>query len=159
MSLPLPDPPLRDDRLLIVRDAFYGVRCFNDFQAHLNVPREVLPDRLAGLVEDGILEHRPDPEHAGRHVYELTEAGRNLWPALYALLVWGDQHRYRNSRVFEHAACGTTLDERGRCTTCGVTPDPEDILSEPRRGRRTKRADLVAVALRRPRRLLEPIDA
>src|ERR1700690_1478964 len=47
--------------LLIVRDAFYGVRRFNDFQAHLDIPKAVLSDRLNGLVEDGILERRPDP--------------------------------------------------------------------------------------------------
>jgi DNA-binding HxlR family transcriptional regulator len=143
--------------LLIVRDAFYGVRRFNDFHAHLDIPRAVLSDRLAGLVEDGILERRPDPEHAGRQSYELTAAGRDLWPALYALLVWGDRHRYRNSRLFKHAVCETTLDDSGRCPACGLTPQPEDILTAPRRSRGEARDDRVAVALRRPRRLLEPI--
>ena len=60
--------------LLIVRDSLYGVRRFNEFQAHLDVPKAVLSDRLAGLVQDGVLERRPDPDHAGRHLYELTEA-------------------------------------------------------------------------------------
>jgi DNA-binding HxlR family transcriptional regulator len=143
--------------LLIIRDAFYGVRRFNDLQAHLDVPRAVLADRLAGLVEDGILQRRPDPEHAGRHVYELTAAGRDLWPALYALLVWGDRHRYRNSRVFKHVVCGTALDEGGRCPVCGLAPEPEGIVTEQRRGRGKTRDDPVAVALRRPHRLLEPI--
>ncbi len=60
--------------LLIVRDALYGVRHFRDFQAHLDVPKAVLSDRLSGLVEHGILERRPDPDHAGRSLYELTES-------------------------------------------------------------------------------------
>jgi DNA-binding HxlR family transcriptional regulator len=90
--------------LLIVRDAFYGVRRFNDFQAHLDIPKAVLSDRLAGLVYEEILERRPDPEHAGRHLYELTAAGRDLWPVLAALLGWGGRHRQTNSRVFRHAA-------------------------------------------------------
>ena len=47
--------------LLIVRDAFYGVRRFNDFQAHLDIPKAVLSDRLNGLVEDGILERLARP--------------------------------------------------------------------------------------------------
>jgi DNA-binding HxlR family transcriptional regulator len=144
--------------LLIVRDAFYGVRRFNDFQAHLDVPRGVLSERLNGLIDAGVLERRPDPERAGRHVYELTAAGRELWPALYALLVWGDRHRYRNSRTFKHAACGTVLDERGNCPKCGLIPGPEDIVAVPRRGR-TGRSDPVAQALRKPHRLLEPIRA
>jgi DNA-binding HxlR family transcriptional regulator len=145
--------------LLIVRDAFYGVRRFNDFQAHLDVPRAVLSERLGGLVDAGVLERRADPDRAGRHIYELSAAGRELWPALYALLVWGDRHRHRNSRTYKHAACGTSLDARGRCARCDLTPRPEDILTVPRRGRDRTRSDPVAVALRKPHRLLEPIDA
>ena len=137
---------------LILRDAFFGVRRFGDFQAHLDIPRAVLSDRLNGLVEDGILERRPDPAHAGRSVYELTQAGRELWPALHALLAWGDRHRAPNSRVFRHAACGTPLDATGSCSQCGVTPGPEEIVTEPRRGRGIRREDPVAVALRRLRR-------
>ena len=144
--------------LLILRDAFYGVRRFNDFQGHLDIPKAVLSDRLGGLVEDGLLVRRPDPQHAGRHIYELTAAGRDLWPALHALLVWGGRHRAPNSRVFKHAPCGTALDDHGRCSRCGLTPDAEDILSEPRTRGRKLRDDPVAVVLRAPHRLLEPID-
>jgi DNA-binding HxlR family transcriptional regulator len=144
--------------LLILRDAFFGVRRFNDFQAHLDIPKAVLSDRLAGLLEDGILERRPDPQHAGRHIYQLTASGRDLWPALHALLVWGGRHRATNGRVFKHATCSTPLDDRGRCPTCDLTPDPQDILSEPRARRRNVRDDPVATALRAPHRLLEPLD-
>lgn len=141
--------------LLIVRDAFYGVQRFNDFHAHLDVPKAVLSERLNGLAENGILERRPDPGHAGRHLYQLTQAGRDLWPVVHALLMWGNRYRQANPQLFNHAACGTTLDDRGTCPACGVTPAPEDILTEPLR--RTKRDDPVAVALRRPHRLLRPI--
>jgi DNA-binding HxlR family transcriptional regulator len=144
--------------LLIVRDAFYGVRRFSDFQVHLDVPKAVLADRLAGLVDDGILERIPDPEHAGRYLYELTPAGRDLWPVLHALLVWGGRHRQPNSRVFKHVSCGTTIDDAGVCPTCGVTPAPDELLTEPRRGRGRHRDDPVTVALRRPHRLLEPVQ-
>ena len=144
--------------LLIVRDAFYGVRRFNDFQAHLDIPKAVLSDRLAGLVYEEILERRPDPEHAGRHLYELTAAGRDLWPVLAALLGWGGRHRQTNSRVFRHAACDTRLDEAGRCERCGLTPPPEDIVTERRRGRGRRRRDPVSLALRGRHRLLEPLE-
>ncbi len=144
--------------MLIIRDAFYGVRRFNDFQAHLDIPKAVLADRLDGLVEEGVLERRPDPTHGGRHLYELTPAGRELWPAVHALLVWGSRHRAPNSRVFLHATCGTELDDRGHCSHCDLTPGPEDILMKPRRGRGRLRDDPVALALRGPHRLLEPID-
>ncbi|HEX5224485.1 MAG TPA: helix-turn-helix domain-containing protein [Solirubrobacteraceae bacterium] len=147
--------------LLIVRDAFHGVRRFNDFQAHLDIPKAVLSDRLSGLVENGVLQRTPDPGHAGRHLYELTPAGRDLWPALHALLIWGGRHVAPNSRVFKHATCGSLLDEAGHCARCGVTPGPQDIVSEVRRsrtrGRAAPREDAVAVALREPHRLLEPL--
>src|SRR6266511_3542177 len=52
--------------LLILRDAFYGVRRFSDFAAHLDIPRAVLAERLRGLVDDGLLARRPDPERPGR---------------------------------------------------------------------------------------------
>jgi DNA-binding HxlR family transcriptional regulator len=145
--------------LLIVRDAFHGVRRFNDFQAHLDIPKAVLSDRLSGLVENGVLERSPDPGHAGRHLYELTPAGRDLWPSLHALLMWGNRHVSPNSRVFKHASCDTLLDETGRCPACGVTPLPQDIVSEVlrRRGGTARREDPVAIALREPHRLLEPL--
>ncbi len=145
--------------LLIVRDAFYGVQRFNDFQAHLDIPRAVLADRLEGLVQDGVLDRLPDPAHAGRHLYELTDAGRELWPALHALLVWGGHHRQPNSRAFKHAVCGTELDDAGRCPECAVTPAPDQIVIAPRRGRGLGRTDPVSVALRSEHRLLAPIVA
>jgi DNA-binding HxlR family transcriptional regulator len=144
--------------LLIIRDAFFGVRRFNDFQAHLDVPKAVLSDRLAGLVEHGIMERIPEPRHAGRSRYELTAAGRELWPVVSALLSWGSRHSGANSRVFRHAACGTQLDEQYHCPACDVTPGPEDIEMEPRRRGASRREDPVSVALRTPHRLLEPVE-
>jgi DNA-binding HxlR family transcriptional regulator len=146
--------------MLIVRDAFHGVRRFNDFQAHLDIPKAVLSERLTGLVENGVLIRRPDPAHAGRHLYELTPAGEDLWPALHALLVWGGRHVSPNSRVFKHAACGATLNDAGYCAECDVTPGPSDIVSEPRRRAHPTviRQDPIAIALRTPHRLLEPVE-
>ena len=145
--------------LLIVRDAFYGVRRFNDFQAHLDIPKAVLSEPAdAASSTDGILERRPDPEHGGRHLYELTAAGRDLWPALWALLEWGGRNRNPNSRVFKHVACGTRLRDDGFCAHCGIRPGPEDILTEPRRGAGRLRDDPVAIALGAPHRLLEPVQ-
>src|SRR6516162_7599900 len=133
--------------LLIVRDAFYGVRRFGDFQAHLDIPKAVLAERLSSLTDAGILERRPDPAHAGRHIYELTAAGLDLWPALYALLMWGGRHRAPNSRLYQHATCGNDLDQNGRCEKCQTTPGPEDIQTTPRPGYRPLRDDPVSVVM------------
>jgi hypothetical protein len=88
----------------------------------------------------------------------LTDAGRELWPVLNALLVWGDRNRYPSPLVFRHATCGTALNERSACPACQVTPPIEDVVMERRRGRRTLRDDPVEVALRDPHRMLEPLD-
>ena len=76
--------------LLVLRDAFYGVRRFNDFLAHLDIPRTVLSNRLRALVESGVMVKVPDPGHSARWLYELTGEGMALWPALYALRSWGE---------------------------------------------------------------------
>jgi DNA-binding HxlR family transcriptional regulator len=144
--------------LLILRDAFYGVRRFNDFRAHLDIPKAVLAERLNMLVAEGLLDRVPDPDYAGRHLYQLTASGRDLWPAMHALITWGSRHRQLNSRVLMHAACRTVLDEHGRCSSCGIVPPPGDILAEPRKGRGLSRTDPVAIALRGPHRLLEPLE-
>jgi DNA-binding HxlR family transcriptional regulator len=143
---------------LILRDAFYGVRRFTDFQAHLDVPKAVLTERLNGLIKDGLLERIPDPGHAGRHQYVLTPAGKDLWPALHALMSWGDRHRAANSRIFKHAVCGTSLAADASCPRCHLTPPAEDVTTEPRPGRKPGRQDPVAIALRAPHRLLEPLE-
>jgi DNA-binding HxlR family transcriptional regulator len=144
--------------LLILRDAFLGVRRFNDFRAHLDIPKAVLSDRLSALVAEGVLERDPDPHHAGRHLYKLTPAGQELWPAIHALMSWGGRHRQPNSRVFVHATCGTLLDDEGRCSRCGITPGPPEIITRPDEARQSRRTDPVAVALRAPRHLLEPLE-
>jgi DNA-binding HxlR family transcriptional regulator len=141
--------------LLIVRDALYGVHRFNDFRAHLDIPKAILASRLSGLVDAGILERLPDPAHRGRHLYQLTPAGKDLWPVVHSLLVWGDRYRERSSRVFQHAACGTPLDDSGTCPRCQLTPEPDHVLTQPLR--QTTRDDPVARALRRPHRLLDPV--
>ena len=143
--------------LLIVRDAFYGVRRFSDFREHLDIPKAMLTDRLNALVASGILTRTPDPGHAGRHLYELTGAGRDLWPALHALLSWGSRHRGPNRLRFLHAACGAELTDRGDCPACGGAPAPGEIDIEPRSGAGGRR-DPVAAALRRRHTLLQPLE-
>ena len=78
--------------LLIVRDAFLGLRRFDQFQESLGIARNVLTDRLNRLVEQGILERVRYSERPVRFEYRLTSKGRELNIALTALLQWGDKH-------------------------------------------------------------------
>jgi DNA-binding HxlR family transcriptional regulator len=78
--------------LLIVRDAFLGLTRFDQFQESLGIARNVLADRLARLVAEGILERVRYSERPERHEYVLTEKGRQLRVALAALRQWGDTY-------------------------------------------------------------------
>lgn len=85
--------------LLIVRDAFFGVRRFDDFQRSLGVARNVLTDRLARLVEEGVLDRVRYSDRPERFEYRLTPKGRELNVALTALREWGERHVIGESRL------------------------------------------------------------
>jgi DNA-binding HxlR family transcriptional regulator len=77
--------------LLIIRDAFRGLRRFEAFQASLGIARNMLSRRLKALVAAGILEKRAYSQRPLRHEYRLTAKGRELLPVLVSLLVWGNR--------------------------------------------------------------------
>src|SRR5918998_1623918 len=109
--------------MLIIRDAFRGVRRFDDFQRELGVARNVLADRLARLVDDGILERRIYQERPERFEYRLTQKGIDLWPVLVSLMRWGDRYDPAEGgppTVVVHRDCGGELDDHFRCQRCGA---------------------------------------
>jgi DNA-binding HxlR family transcriptional regulator len=77
--------------LLIVRDAFFGVRRFGDFERSLGIAKNVLTDRLQHLVEHGIFERVDVGSEGHRFEYRLTEKGEDLLPVLTALREWSDE--------------------------------------------------------------------
>lgn len=78
--------------LLILRDAFQGLARFDEFQASLGIAPNILSRRLAHLTAEGLLERRRYSERPPRHEYRLTAKGRDLFPALMALMTWGNRH-------------------------------------------------------------------
>jgi DNA-binding HxlR family transcriptional regulator len=81
--------------LLIVRDAFDGVRRFSDFQKGLGVSKGILATRLRELVTRGILTMEPVSEGSAYQDYVLTSKGHDLFPLLVALRQWGEDHCFR----------------------------------------------------------------
>ncbi|WP_280269940.1 winged helix-turn-helix transcriptional regulator [Nocardia wallacei] len=79
--------------LLIVRDAMDGAAAFTEFQQRLGIARNILADRLRRLVDHGILASAPTPG-GKRHIYELTDAGRDLFTTIVALRQWGERHAF-----------------------------------------------------------------
>src|SRR3954471_9841647 len=95
--------------LLVLREAFLGTRRFDDFQRSLGIARNVLTERLARLVDEGVLEGRRYQERPERYEYRLTEKGIELWPVMVHLLQWGDHHYPDEAgppRVLTHRGCG-----------------------------------------------------
>ncbi|MEA9563993.1 MULTISPECIES: helix-turn-helix domain-containing protein [unclassified Xanthomonas] len=80
--------------LLIVRDAFDGVRRFGDFQRSLGAARNILSDRLRKLVDAGILEMQDASDGTAYQQYVLTAQGENLFPVVVALRQWGEHHLF-----------------------------------------------------------------
>ena len=99
--------------LLVLREAFFGVRRFADFQRVLGAPRAVLTDRLATLVDEGILRREPYQAEGERqrHEYRLTQKGIDLYPTLVALMQWGDRYLADGDVPveLEHKDCGGTV--------------------------------------------------
>ena len=120
--------------LLILRDAFLGVRRFDDFQRSLGIARNVLNARLQRLMEAGLLERRRYQERPERFEYRLTDMGRDLWPSIVALMQWGDRHLAGASgppMALEHRGCGGGVDDRRRCTACGAELGLHDVRVVP----------------------------
>jgi len=80
--------------MLIIREAFFGIRRFEEFQSHLGIARNILTARLKKLCENEILERVPIKEGAKRHEYLLTTKGKELMPLLITLTQWGDKWIY-----------------------------------------------------------------
>lgn len=80
--------------LLIVRDAFDGIRRFGDFQQSLGMARNILTDRLQKLVGAGILARQDASDGTAYQEYVLTPQGESLFSIVVALRQWGEQHLF-----------------------------------------------------------------
>ena len=120
--------------LLILRDAFAGVRRFEQWQEQLGVARNVLAARLRSLVEHGVLERRLYSERPPRWDYVLTAKGRDLRPVILALKAWGDRHVYGEAAgplQILHS-CGAELTPKMVCADCGEPIRGRDLTSHRR---------------------------
>lgn len=83
--------------LLIIRDAFDGLRRFGEFEKSLGVAKNILTVRLRKLVIDGILTTEPAGDGSRHQEYVLTEKGRGLFPVIVGLRQWGEDYFYAKS--------------------------------------------------------------
>lgn len=76
---------------MVIRSAFLGARRFEHFTDGLGIPRNVLSERLARLVDEGIMEKRAYQERPMRYQYHLTDKGIALYPVIVSMLEWGNR--------------------------------------------------------------------
>lgn len=124
--------------LLIVRDALRGVRRFDDFRTKLGLAQNVLSDRLSRLTEAGVLERHRYQERPDRYEYHLTQQGKDLWPALMSMLLWGDRYLAPDGPplLVTHRDCGGRLTEHLTCAECGASLGYGDVETAPGPGSR-----------------------
>lgn len=113
---------------LILREAFFGVRRFNDFQDNLGISRKVLSARLGTLTDEGIFERQQYQTRPVRHEYRLTDKGRDLYTVTVALMQWGDRWLMdRPPLMLEHEADGGEVEVVLRCRVCGEPLNAREV--------------------------------
>jgi DNA-binding HxlR family transcriptional regulator len=126
---------------LVLREAFNGVRRFDDMQRRTGAPRQVLSNRLSRLLEEGILRKVPYQEVGQRlrSEYRLTEKGIELYPVIAALLAWGDKHAAAPGGPaveLTHRDCGAPVFLQLACSRGHLLDSPREVTPVPGPGAR-----------------------
>jgi len=124
--------------LLILRDAFQGVRRFDDFQRRLGIARNVLAERLQRLVAEGVFERRQYQDQPERYEYRLTDKGLDLYPIIVGLMSWGDKWAPSADGppvILTHKGCDHDGTPVLTCAACGEHVTARDMRFRPGRTR------------------------
>jgi DNA-binding HxlR family transcriptional regulator len=126
---------------LVLREAFNGVRRFDDMQRRTAAPRQILSSRLGRLVDEGILRKVPyqEPGQRPRSEYRLTEKGIELFPVIAALLAWGDKYAGAPDGPaveLTHRDCGAAVGLQLACADGHVLGSAREVTPVPGPGAR-----------------------
>lgn len=135
---------------LIVRDLNLGVKRFDELVEDLGISRNLLTRRLKTLVANGIVERTAYQLHPARYEYRLTEAGRDLVPALLALTEWGDRWAGPSEgrpMLFVHKNCGHQFRPQVTCSACGEAISADAVVAVPGPGGAAKPGTMVLARL------------
>jgi DNA-binding HxlR family transcriptional regulator len=121
---------------LVLREAFNGIRRFDDMQRRTVAPRQVLSSRLARLVDEGILRKVPyqEPGQRPRSEYRLTEKGIELFPVVAALMAWGDKYATGPAGPaveLTHRDCGAPVSVQLACDDGHILGSARDVTPLP----------------------------
>jgi DNA-binding HxlR family transcriptional regulator len=120
--------------LLVLRDAYQGVRRFDKFQASLGIARNTLTERLDRLTGAGLLARVRYQDRPARYEYPLTDMGRDFFPALAAIIRWGDTWLDDGAgppSLLRHLDCDNHTSADVRCPHCGGALEADRVTFEP----------------------------
>jgi DNA-binding HxlR family transcriptional regulator len=120
--------------LLIIRDAFDGIRRFNQFQRDLGIARNILAARLRDLVDAGVLRVANAPDGGAYQEYALTEKGEDLFDLIVSLRQWGQDHAFAPGEQHSVLIDAATGEPVPRLTY--TTPDGDQIQARDTRVRK-----------------------
>jgi DNA-binding HxlR family transcriptional regulator len=127
--------------LLIVRQACLGTRRFDEFQAALGIGRNILSQRLSGLVDEGLLTRVEYEESRPRYEYRLTDKGREVYPILAAMATWGERWLTGpegTPLILHHTSCGHDMRAVIICSECREPIDAKEVKAKAGPGFRTR---------------------
>lgn len=115
--------------LLILRDAVWGARKFDEFQRSTHASRAVIAERLAHLVEHGVMKRVQYEAHPPRYEYHLTDRGRALQPVMMTMAHWAETQLPKPVRSAgrRHTVCGHKFKPVIACSECGEPVTPETV--------------------------------
>ncbi|TCS34363.1 HxlR family transcriptional regulator [Paucimonas lemoignei] len=114
---------------LLIREMFFGVRRFDEFQANLGIASNILTDRLQRLTEHGVIEKRQYQARPDRYEYRFTAKGRDLYGSMIVMMHWGDKwlSHGKPPLILRHRLCQHDFFARVVCSECGEELDPRQV--------------------------------
>lgn len=122
--------------MVVMREVFQGIRRFDDMRVRTAIPRQVLANRLASLVETGLLRKVPyrEPGSRERHEYRPTDKGLDLYPVMVAVAAWGDRYLAGPEgppQEFVHRDCGELVHTELHCAAGHEIEGNRDVVGRP----------------------------
>ncbi|MCJ9728643.1 helix-turn-helix domain-containing protein [Bradyrhizobium sp. PRIMUS42] len=105
---------------LIMREAWFGVRRFDEMAANLGIASNILSDRLTRLVGNGIFRKEPYRSGGDRFSYRFTEMGHDLYRPMVVMMRWGDRWLSQEGAPLRlrHRPCNSDFEALVVCSHC-----------------------------------------